>query len=105
MKVAIYVYEDTYCGLHGINTGGVFDVDSMREAEEIGMEYGYDLISSYSHLFEDIPEDELIGTIEYEVYFIKNSVNLSVKELDAEFARNDIRDFVEMYCDKENCDE
>lgn len=35
MVVMIYAYEDIYCGLHGINTGGVFEVDSVAEAFEV----------------------------------------------------------------------
>lgn len=107
MRVAIYAYENIYGGLHGINSGGVFDVDSMEEAEGIGREYSYDIFDSYSSFFEELPEDEdeFAELIDFNIYHIKDSVNLSVRELDAEFARNDIKDFVEMYCDKENCDE
>ena len=34
MVVMIYAYESVYCGLHGINTGGVFEVDNVAEADE-----------------------------------------------------------------------
>lgn len=34
MVVMIYAYESVYCGLHGINTGGVFEVDSVAEADD-----------------------------------------------------------------------
>lgn len=43
MVVMVYAYESIYCGLHGINTGGVFEVDNVAEADEIGKEMAYDL--------------------------------------------------------------
>lgn len=33
MVVMIYAYESVYCGLHGINTGGVYEEKPMRLAE------------------------------------------------------------------------
>lgn len=53
MVVMIYAYESVYCGLHGINTGGVFEVDSVAEADDIGKGMAYDVIDGYSHAFED----------------------------------------------------
>ena len=48
MKVFIYAYEDSYYGLHGINTQLVCEVRDIDEAREIGLESAYEVIDMYS---------------------------------------------------------
>lgn len=82
MVVMIYAYESVYCGLHGINTGGVFEVDSVAEADDIGKGMAYDVIDGYSHAFEDYDLKEVEEGIEWEVWPVRDNTGLSVSELD-----------------------
>lgn len=77
----IYAYESVYCGLHGINTGGVFEVDSVAEADDIGKGMAYDVIDGYSHAFEDYDLEEVEEGIEWEVWPVRDNTGLSVSEL------------------------
>ena len=76
MVVMVYAYESIYCGLHGINTGGVFEVDNAAEADEIGREMAYDLIDGYSHVFEDYDQEEVKEGIEWEVWPVRDNTGL-----------------------------
>lgn len=97
MVVMVYAYESVYCGLHGINTGGVFEVDNVAEADEIGKEMAYDLIDGYSHVFEDYDQEEVKEGIEWEVWPVRDNTGLSVRELDCEFTNLGRSLFVDEY--------
>lgn len=98
MVVMIYAYESIFCGLHGINTGGVFEVDSAAEADDIGKGMAYDVIDGYSHIFEDYNLEEVEEGIEWEVWPIRDNTGLSVRELDCEFATLGRSLFIDKYC-------
>lgn len=98
MVVMIYAYESVYCGLHGINTGGVFEVDSVAEADDIGKGMAYDVIDSYSHAFEDYDLEEVEEGIEWEIWPVRDNTGLSVSELDCEFANLGRSLFINKYC-------
>ena len=103
MKVFIYAYEDSYYGLHGINTQLVCEVRDIDEAREIGLESAYEVIDMYSDylLEEDGSYDERESAL-YEIYKIKDSINFSEEELDNICSRKNIDDFIEEYCDNDN---
>lgn len=98
MVVMVYAYESVYCGLHGINTGGVFEVDSVAEADDIGKGMAYDVIDGYSHTFEDYDLEEVEEGIEWEVWPVRDNTGLSVSELDCEFANLGRSFFINEYC-------
>ena len=98
MVVMIYAYESIFCGLHGINTGGVFEVENEAEANDIGKGMAYDVIDSYSHLFEDYDLEEVEEGIEWEVWPVRDNTGLSVRELDREFATLGRSLFINEYC-------
>ena len=103
MKVFIYAYEDSYYGLHGINTQLVCEVRDIDEAREIGLESAYEVIDMYSDylLEEDGSYDERESAL-YEIYKIKDSINFSEEELDNICSIRDKDDFIEEYCDNDN---
>ena len=57
MIYLIYAYEDRYGGEHGINTWDICDVDSVREAEEIGREWSIEVMESYASIGEDLLDE------------------------------------------------
>lgn len=103
MKVFIYAYEDSYYGLHGINTQLVCEVRDIEEAREIGLNAACEVIDSYSNLLlkEDGSYDECESAL-YEIYKIKDNINFSEEELDRICSRKDKDDFIEEYCDNDN---
>ena len=103
MKVFIYAYEDSYYGLHGINTQLVCEVKDIDEAREIGLESAYEVIDMYSDylLEEDGSYDENESPL-YEIYKIKDSINFSEEELNNICCRKYRDDFIEEYCDNDN---
>lgn len=98
MVVMIYAYESVYRGLHGINTGGVFEVENEAEANDIGEGMAYDVIDGYSHLFEDYDLEEVKEGIEWEVWPVRDNTELSVRELDCKFATLGRNLFIDKYC-------
>lgn len=103
MKVFIYAYENSYYGLHGINTQLVCEVRDIEEAREIGLNAACEVIDSYSNhlLNEDGSYDERESAL-YEIYKIKDSINFSEEELDNICCRRDKDAFIEEYCDNDN---
>lgn len=57
MIYLIYAYEETYGGEHGMNTWDICNVDSVREAEEIGQDMSIEVMESYSSIGEDLLEE------------------------------------------------
>ena len=103
MKVFIYAYEDSYYGLHGVNTQFVCEVRDIEEAREIGFDAACEVIDTYSNLLleEDGSYDENESAL-YEIYKIKDSINFSEEELDNICSRRDKDAFIEEYCDNDN---
>ena len=104
MVAFIDAYEHIYEGLHGIRTCGVFDFDSIEEAEETAINLSLRLIESYfcvKDCFEDIEdEDELLENIAFRIYEVKDSIleKFTVWELDQIAAEIDEEEFIELYC-------
>lgn len=116
MRVAIHAYDQTYGGLHGIEDYGVITVDSIEEAEEYGSEMSYDVINSYSDIYEEFEDsaesdgierdseewndyiDECVQEdIAYNIYLITKETDKSNEELALEFY-NDKEEFIKTYC-------
>ena len=115
-RFAIYAYESTYSGLHGINDYAVVTVENKREAENIGYEMAIDVIESNDNIVSDIEEDAICNGCEectdeywdyieeqkrdnaqYEVYEITTPTDKSNEELQKEFW-NDKEGFLAYYC-------
>ena len=47
MIVAIHAFDNTYCGLHGIEHHRIYEVDSMKEAEELASDESREVIESF----------------------------------------------------------
>ena len=110
MRFVIYAYESTYGGLHGIYDICVTEVNSLDEADTIGETMAYEVIDSYSHLFEPDPDEE---DEEYEVTspeweytrILPKWDNIPTEELDAEAAELGYEEFVNKYCKFEGANE
>ena len=110
MRFVIYAYESTYGGLHGIYDICVTEVNSLDEADDIGETMAYEVIDSYSHLFEPDPDDE---DEEYEATspeweytrILPKWDNIPTAELDAEAAELGYEEFVNKYCKFEGTNE
>ena len=107
MRVLIYACEQMYHGLHGIEDMTVVEVDSIKEADEYGIEMSERLIESYDTLinFDDYDDDEAYGEAllearEWYVYPIneEKAKSFSIKELDKLVSRLGLNLFVEEYC-------
>lgn len=53
----IYADEGQYCGLHGMYDWDIVECVDEDEANEIGMEMSYELITSYSSLIDSFEEE------------------------------------------------
>ena len=110
MRFVIYAYESTYGGLHGIYNICVTEADSLDEVDDIGETMAYEVIDSYSHLFEPDPDEE---DEEYEATspeweytrILPKWDNISTEELDAEAAELGYEEFVNKYCKYEGANE
>ena len=110
MRFVIYAYESTYGGLHGIYDICVTEVNSLDEADDIGETMAYEVIDSYSHLFEPDPDEE---DEEYEATspeweytrILPKWDNIPTAELDAEAAELGYEEFVNKYCKFEGTNE
>ena len=110
MRFVIYAYESTYGGLHGIYDICVTEVNSLDEADTIGETMAYEVIDSYSHLFEPDPdeEDEEYETTSPEWEYTRilpKWDNIPTAGLDAEAAELGYEEFVNKYCKFEGADE
>ena len=110
MRFVIYAYESTYGGLHGIYDICVTEADSLDEVDDIGETMAYEVIDSYSHLFEPDPDEE---DEEYEATspeweytrILPKWDNIPTAELDAEAAELGYEEFVNKYCKFEGTNE
>ena len=111
MRFVIYAYESTYCGSHGIYDICVTEVNSLDEADDIGETMAYEVIDSYSHLFEseeeDCDEDEEYEATSPEWEYARilpKWDNIPTETLDAEAAELGYEEFVNKYCKIEGMD-
>lgn len=85
MLYYIWAAEDSYNGLHGIETYGVYECSDLEEANNTGLELSYQIIENFSsHLYYYNDEDEELGqhTV-WEVRKIKDEYsNMTAAELD-----------------------
>lgn len=56
MIVAIHAFENTYGGLHGIESHRIIEVDTVEQAEGIAMDDSRDVMYSYSSIIEEFQE-------------------------------------------------
>lgn len=116
MLFAIHAYEQMYGGLHGMETYLITDAASEKEAERIAVQESYEIMDSYSDIyesFEDAAESEELepysdewddyisecrdDNVDYEIYTITNITNESVEELEEKFY-NEPKTFIKKYC-------
>ena len=102
MKLFCYVYEDEYEGLHGIETLFVDDFSSLELAVEACHESGEYLVDSFFSPEEDEDEESFRERhgIEYNIYKIKDEVDLTTDQLDCLCCKCGKESFIEEYCDK-----
>ena len=106
MIVYIYSDETIYGGLYGMYDCGVYDVDSIDDANKIGRELAYDVVESYSCISENYDYDDdddmetLDESLQWIIWTIKPEIleKLGIDDLMKEFARLDRDSFVDMYC-------
>ena len=93
MKLFCYVYEDEYEGLHGIETLFVDDFSSLE---------GESLVDFFFSPYEDEDEESFRERhgIEYNIYKIKDEVDLTTDQLDCLCCKWGKEYFIEEYCDK-----
>lgn len=117
MRVFCYAYEGMYQGLHGIEDKCVMEVSddinvAIEEINEWGNEASEELIYTFGLEDEymsdaDEDEDDIYDSIYYEdrgwyAHKIKDSVILSIDELEDICYCHDEKYFIKEYCDKEN---
>ena len=102
MKLFCYVYEDEYEGLHGIETSFVDDFLSLEYAIEACRIEGEYLVDSFFSPEEDEDEESFRERhgIEYNIYKIKDEVDLTTDQLDCLCCKCGKESFIEEYCDK-----
>lgn len=100
MKVYIYGTEGRYQGLHGIYVQAVIEVDSLEEAND----YAYEEVLELSERY-DIEKDKYFEEEYYWcIYKIKDSITLSVRELDRLCNKLGNNLFIKEYCESEPLD-
>ena len=102
MKLFCYVCEDEYEGLHGVETCFVDDFSSLELAVEACREEGEYLVDSFFSPEEDEDEESFRARhgIEYNIYKIKDEVDLTTDQLDCLCCKCGKESFIEEYCDK-----
>lgn len=106
MVVYIYSDEAIYGGLYGMSDCGVYEVNNLEEANEIGHEQAYDVVESYSSISDSYDYDDdddmkaLDESLQWVVWTIKPEIleKLGIDDLMSESARQDRDSFVDMYC-------
>lgn len=106
MVVYIYSDEAIYGGLYGMSDCGVYEVNNLEEANEIGREQAYDVVESYSSISDsyDYNDDDdmeaLDESLQWVIWTIKPEaqLKLGIDGLMKESARLDRNSFVDMYC-------
>ena len=102
MKLFCYVCEDEYEGLHGIETLFVVNFSSLELAVEACREAGEYLVDSFFSPEEDEDEESFRERhgIEYDIYKIKDGIDLTTYQLDYLCYALGRKYFIEEYCDK-----
>ena len=96
MRVAIYATEPIYGGLHGYFNCGIYHVNTISEADEIGRCMCDELIDSYSTLSELYEEGE--REYDYAIYEIPNAFDdISDDQLDADLYDYGLSGFIKRY--------
>lgn len=111
MRFVIYAYESTYGGLHGIYDICITEADSLDEVDNIGETMAYEVIDSYSHLFQSDEEEEDEDE-EYEATspeweyarILPKWDDIPTETLSAEAAELGYEEFVNKYCKIEGMD-
>lgn len=96
MRVAIYATEPYYGGLHGYFNCGIYHINTISEADEIGRYLCDELIDSYTTL-TDLYED---GEREYDyaIYEIPNAFDdIDDDRLDADLYDYGLSNFIKKY--------
>lgn len=102
----IYAYDEMYNGLHGMYDY-CFEECTLQPAEEYGYEMSYNVIESYSDIYESLydensSDEEMNKAIEedivYEVWELRDDAP-SFKELEA--MNLDPESYIEKYCKHE----
>lgn len=103
MKLFCYVYEDEYGGLHGVKTLFVSNFSSLEYAIEACRESGEYLVDSFFSPDEDEDEESFRERhgIEYNIYKIKDGIDLTTDQLDCLCCKWGKELFIEEYCDKD----
>ena len=102
MRLFCYVYEDEYKGLHGIETLFVGNFPSLELAVEACREAGEYLVDSFFSPEEDEDEESFRERhgIEYDIYKIKDGIDLTTYQLDYLCYALGRKSFIEECCDK-----
>ena len=102
MKLFCYVYEDEYEGLHDIKTCFVDDFSSLELAVEACREEGESLVDFFFSPYKDEDEESFRERhgIKYNIYKIKDEVDLTTDQLDCLCCKWGKEYFIEEYCDK-----
>ena len=102
MKLFCYVYEDEYEGLLGVERLFVDDFSSLELAVEACREEGEYLVDFFFSPKEGEHEESFRARhgIEYNIYKIKDEVNLTTDQLDCLCCKCGKESFIEEYCDK-----
>lgn len=96
MRVAIYATEPFYGGLHGYFNCGIYHVDKLSEADEIGSYLGDELIDNYTSLSELYEDRE--REYDYSVYEIPDVFDdIDDNRLDADLYDYGLKGFIERY--------
>ena len=119
-RYAVFVCDEMYGGLHGMNYTGVIEADSVDKMVDIALEEAFYIIESYSDIYEaleeeveeyieeDMTEDEIeelrneIYTKDAQISFalIDESIakDYTTKELDNMCYNMTYSDFIKEYC-------
>lgn len=118
MLVAINAFENTYGGLHGMNSRSVIEVDYEQEAVDYAIKESYNVMNSYGEIVEDLEEsvefflelgdnkdieenirDDIYGeNVAYEVFILDKDKlpTLNIDVLDSMYYNNP-DEFIEKY--------
>lgn len=119
-RYAIFACDEMYGGLHGMNYTGVVEANSADEVADIALEEAFDIIQSYSDIYEilekeveecieeDMTEDEIeelrneIYTNDAQIAFalVDESIakDYTTEELDNMCYNMTYSDFIKKYC-------
>lgn len=89
MIVAIHAIENTYNGLHGIESYHIFEVENIQEAERLASEESMEVMHAYENIIEDFyqnAEDEGLeeGSPEFDEYIdecIQENIDYEIWEV------------------------